>query len=477
MKPTDIEFPVLAFVDIETTGGNSERDRITEIGIKTLANGRETVWESLLNPQAFIPQNIQRLTGITPEMVSGQPPFEELALQIKRELEGKIFVAHNARFDYGFIKASFKRLGLDFRPKVLCTVKLSRLLFPQQDRHNLDTIVAAHGLTVSARHRALGDADLLVQFWRVCEETFGKARLSEALNQLLGSVSLPPNISQSVIDAIPDSTGCYIFYGEHHAPLYIGKSISMRSRVMSHFNSALTVRKEMKLSQQVHHIEWIETGGELSALVLEAKLIKERMPSANIKLRRSKDLCAWQLSPEPSGLQRPTLITHKHLQPGFQDNLYGLFPNKKEAMGYLAAVAKKYQLCEALLGLEKVEEGKPCFGYQVKQCQGACIGKVSLAVHNLKLQTSLQLYKVPVWPFKGAVAIKDGHSMLVINKWCYLGTATDHDELDAIAQSENFDFDLDIYKVVKKAIAGSHKSNLLNLGNSQRAEASFDEIG
>ena len=317
MISPDTEFPVLAFVDIETTGGNSERDRITEIGIKTLANGQETAWEYLLDPQTFIPQNIQRLTGITPEMVAGQPPFDELALQIKRELEGKIFVAHNARFDYGFIKASFKRLGLDFRPKVLCTVKLSRLLFPQQARHNLDTIIATHGLTVSARHRALGDADLLLQFWRVCEKTFGQERLLEAVNQLLGSVSLPSNISQSVIDAIPDTPGCYIFYGEQHAPLYIGKSISMRSRVMSHFQSALTVRKEMKLFQQVHHIEWIETGGELSALILEAKLIKERMPSANIKLRRSKDLCAWQLSEEPSGLQRPKLITHKHLQPGF----------------------------------------------------------------------------------------------------------------------------------------------------------------
>ena len=266
------------------------------------------------------------------------------------------------------------------------------------------------------------------------------------------------------------------FYGEYHAPLYIGKSISMRSRVMGHFQSALTVRKEMKLSQQVHHIEWIKTGGELSALILEAKLIKERMPSANIKLRRSKDLCAWQLCQEPSGLQRPKLITHKHLQPGFQDNLYGLFPNKKEALGYLAAVANKYQLCEALLGLEKVEEGKPCFGYQVKQCQGACIGKVSLAVHNLKLQTSLQLYKVPVWPFEGAVAIKDGHSMLVINKWCYLGTANDQDELNDIARSEDFDFDLDIYKVIKKAMTGSHKTDVLQLGNSQRAAASFDEI-
>jgi hypothetical protein len=95
---------------------------------------------------------------------------------------------------------------------------------------------------------ALGDADLLVQFWRVCEKTFGQARLLEAVNQLLDSVSLPPNISQSVIDAIPDTPGCYIFYGEHHAPLYIGKGISIRSRVMSHFQSALTARKEMKLS-------------------------------------------------------------------------------------------------------------------------------------------------------------------------------------------------------------------------------------
>ena len=476
MKPPDTEFPVLAFVDIETTGGNADRDRITEIGIKTLANGHESAWECLLDPQTFIPQNIQRLTGITPDMVAGRPPFDELALQIKKELEGKIFVAHNARFDYGFIKASFKRLGMDFRPKVLCTVKLSRLLFPQQARHNLDTIVAVHGLEVSARHRALGDADLLVQFWRVCEKTFGPARLLEAVNELLGSVSLPPNINQSVIDAIPDTTGCYIFYGEHHAPLYIGKSISMRSRVMSHFQSALTVRKEMKLSQQVHHIEWIETGGELSALILEAKLIKERMPSTNIKLRRSKDLCAWQLSPEPSGLQRPTLITHKHLQPGFQDHLYGLFSNKKEALAYLAAVAKKYQLCEALLGLEKVDEGKPCFGYQVKQCHGACIGKVSLAVHNLKLQTALQLYKVPVWPFTGAVAIKDGHSMLVINNWCYLGTAKDHDELDNLAQSQEMDFDLDIYKIVKKVLTGAHQTNVVKLYSKQEAAASHDEI-
>jgi len=474
MKTLDSESLVFAFVDIETTGSNPDRDRITEIGIKTLANGQESVWECLVDPQTFIPQNIQRLTGITPEMLTGQPRFDELAVSIKKELEGKIFVAHNARFDYGFIKASFKRLGMDFRPKVLCTVKLSRLLFPQQARHNLDTIIAVHGLEIVARHRALGDADLLLQFWRVCEKTFGQARLLEAVNQLVGSASLPPNINQSDIDAIPDTPGCYIFYGENNASLYIGKSLSMRSRVMSHFHSSLTVRKEMKLSQQTHRIDFIETTGELSALILESKLIKEHMPSMNIKLRRSTDLCAWQLRKDHAGLQKPILITHKQLQPVLQDDLYGLFYNKKEARGYLAAVAKKYQLCEAFLGLEKVDEGKPCFAYQVKRCQGACIGKMSFEMHNLQLQTALQLYKVQAWPFDGAIAIKDGNGMVVIDKWCYLGSASNYEELYDLAKSGNLDFDLDIYKIIKKAIAGSHKFNVVKLfgGNVEAAPMS-----
>jgi DNA polymerase-3 subunit epsilon len=460
---TQDDFPVLAFIDIETTGSNFERDRITEIGIKTLVDNEVSEWESLIDPETFIPQNIQRLTGITPAMVAGKPNFNEIANQLKNELNGKIFVAHNARFDYGFIKAAFKRLEMDFRPKVLCTVKLSRLLFPQQSRHNLDTIIAAHHLVVSSRHRAMGDADLLLQFWRVCEATVGKERLRAAVNQLVGSMSLPPNINQSAIDAIPDTCGCYIFYGELNAPLYIGKSIAMRSRVMSHFQSALTVRKEMKLLLQVFHIDWIETSGELTALLMESRLIKEQSPSMNIKLRKSKDLSAWQLVKDDFGVQKPILVTHKNLQPGVQENLFGLFYSKKEAQGYLAAVAKKYRLCEAMLGMEKVEEGRSCFGYQVKQCQGACIGEVSIEVHNLNLETALSLYKVQQWPFDGAIAIKDGEGMVVVDKWCYLGIARDHDELFELARSGSAEFDLDIYKILRKAIAGSHKHHVIKL--------------
>ncbi|MBU3562549.1 exonuclease domain-containing protein [Polynucleobacter sp. Tro8-14-1] len=457
-------YPDLAFVDIETTGSHFDRDRITEIGIKTLAGNQVQMWEKLIDPQTYIPQNIQRLTGISPSMVQGRPCFSELAEDLKKELEGKIFVAHNARFDYGFIKASFKRVGIDFKPKVLCTVKLSRLLFPDQPRHNLDTIISTHGLKVSARHRALGDADLLLQFWRVCESKFGQEKLNEAINQLIGNASLPPNIDQGVIDSIPDGPGCYIFYGENKTPLYIGKSISLRSRVMGHFQGALTQRKEMKLSLQVRDIDWIETSGELGALILESRLIKERMPSLNIKLRRSKDLCAWSLEEDVSGVLTPSLVTHHHLAPGLQDNLYGLFYSKREAHAYLKALAKKHHLCEALLGLEKRIEGKSCFGYQVKQCSGTCINITPIALHNLQLKTAMDLFKVQVWPYSGAIAIKEGGEMIVVDKWCYLGTAINQDELYELAQSGEVEFDLDIYKIVKKALSGAYRNQVIRIG-------------
>jgi len=468
LKSLDVDikeftYPDLAFVDIETTGSHFDRDRITEIGIKTLSNNQIQVWERLINPQAFIPQNIQRLTGISPQMVENQPSFDELARELKQELEGKIFVAHNARFDYGFIKASFKRIGIDFKPKVLCTVKLSRMLFPEQSRHNLDTIISAHDLQVSARHRALGDADLLLQFWSVCESKIGKEKLNGVIHQLIGNPSLPPNIDKELIDSIPDRPGCYIFYGDNKTPLYIGKSISLRSRVMGHFQGALTQRKEMKLSLQIRDIDWIETSGELGALILESRLIKERMPSMNIKLRRSKDLCGWSLVENESGVLIPTLVTHKQLAPGLQDNLYGLFYSKRDAHSYLRAIAKKHHLCEVLLGLEKKVEGKSCFGYQVKQCGGACLNLTPMTLHNLQLKTALELFKIEIWPYAGPIAIKEGGEMIVIDKWCYLGTAINEDELYELAEYGEPEFDLDIYKMLKKALSGPYKKQVIGL--------------
>ena len=291
----------LAFVDIETTGSNSQRDRITEIAVVTWDYTTLTRWERLINPGVAIPEFIQRLTGISPEMLHGAPEFDELASELWQELEGKIFVAHNANFDYSFIKAAFKRLEMDFKAPMACTVKLSRQLFPLQAKHNLDTLIATHGLVIHQRHRAMGDADVLWQFWQVCERHFGQDALEQKLFEQTKKATLPPHIDQSVIDAMPDTHGVYTFYGDGQLPLYIGKSNTLRTRVLSHFQGSKSKAKEMKIALQVKHIEWVETAGELGALILESKMIKDKLPSLNVKLRRSRELCAWTLKADVQG--------------------------------------------------------------------------------------------------------------------------------------------------------------------------------
>ena len=161
----------LVFVDLETTGGNAAFHRITEVGIVRMQDDRVVEeWSSLVNPECRIPAYIEAFTGITNEMVAGAPRFSDLAAQVLEKLrsptpESPIFVAHNARFDYSFLRTEFRRLDVHFSAKVLCTVKLSRRLFPEYPRHSLDAVMERHRLTCAARHRALGDARVLGDFW------------------------------------------------------------------------------------------------------------------------------------------------------------------------------------------------------------------------------------------------------------------------------------------------------------------------
>ena len=156
-------FEPMVFVDLETTGATGTVDRITEIGIVEVnEEGEVREWSSLVNPQTSIPPFIQNLTGISDAMVAEAPTFEELAEEVLMRLHGRLFVAHNARFDYGFLKNEFKRVGVDFKATVLCTVKLSRKLFPQFSKHSLDALIERHGLVCSARHRAMGDVDAVL---------------------------------------------------------------------------------------------------------------------------------------------------------------------------------------------------------------------------------------------------------------------------------------------------------------------------
>jgi DNA polymerase-3 subunit epsilon len=442
----------LAFVDIETTGGPAQRASITEIGIVEVDESGVREWVSLVRPEMRIPPHIERLTGITNDMVADAPPFEEVADAVFDRLDGRLFVAHNARFDHGYLRAAFRRLGMDIRPRVLCTVKLSRRLFPDQRRHSLDHLVERHRLDAGTRHRALGDAQLLWQFWQRLHERFASATIAAAVRELIGQPSLPPHLEPKALESLPDGPGVYLFYGDNALPLYVGKSRHLRSRVMAHFSADHRSDRELSLSQQVRRIEWIETAGELGALLKEAELVKALQPTHNRQLRRSRELCTWRLGRDLLGDWRLELVRAADLDLGRQDDLYGFFRSRREATSQLRALAAAHALCPPLLGLERHVPGQRCFTHQVRKCHGACTGAESPQAHGLRLIAALHALKVRSWPCDGPVGIREGGTLHVVDGWRYLGAASDDDTLAAILAAGRPSFDLDIYRILVKAM-------------------------
>lgn len=198
----------LVFLDLETTGGTATFDRITEVGLIEVNKGARTnVWSSLVNPDAHIPGFIESLTGISNAMVADAPRFADIAARLYARLEGKVLVAHNARFDYGFLKNEFARAGIDYRSRVLCTAKLSRALYPEHRQHNLGSLIRRHNLQCSARHRALGDTEAMWQFVQVIHATLPEASIAAAVKKQFARPSLPPGLTEQDLADIPDAPG------------------------------------------------------------------------------------------------------------------------------------------------------------------------------------------------------------------------------------------------------------------------------
>jgi len=447
----------LAFIDLETTGANPVRDRITEIGVVAVDGDRVTTWNTLVNPGRPIPEFIQQLTGIRNEMVADAPSFAEVAEELAERLQGRLFIAHNARFDYGFVKNEYQRLGQRFRADVLCTVRLSRRLFPQFPRHNLDSLIARHGLRAGDRHRALADADLLWQFWQRLRAEPGEDALAEAVQQQLKRPSLPPHLDPALLDDLPESPGVYLLYGENDVLLYVGKSVNLRQRVFSHFAADTREYREMRLAQEVRCIDWHETVGELGALLLESRLVKQGQPIHNRRLRRAADLCSWKLEEVASGDFRPRLVSGQDADFSRTGELFGLFATRREASTVLRKIAEAHALCPVILGLEKPTlPGRPCFAFQVHQCKGACVGKEAIGLHSARLMAALAKLKLDAWPYPGPIGLVERDDFLdveevhVIDGWRYLGTARSeaevHQLLDEAGQAC---FDRDTYKLIR----------------------------
>ena len=443
-------FPRLAFVDLETTGATAGIDRITEIGIVAVDDDGIREWSSLVNPQARIPTFIERLTGIDNAMVAAAPTFAELAAEVRARLDGCLFIAHNARFDYGFLRNEFKRLGIDFHARVLCTVRLSRKLYPEFQKHSLDALIERHNFTTDDRHRALADARLIWKFWQKAQAEFPTGEFAAAVAELAARPALPEQLDPALVDRLPETCGVYMLYGENDLPLYVGKSKDIRQRVLSHFSGDQAAAKNAALARQVRWVDWQETAGEIGALILEAQLVKKLQPTANRRLRVNSELCAWRLVEAGAGHLQPRLVTPAEADFGGIEPLFGLYRSARDGKKALTALAEEHGLCLSLLELEKRPPGQACFGWQIRRCRGACIGKEPVSVHAARLLAALASQRLRPWPFAGAAVLREGAVGHVIDRWRYLGSAASDADLWALLDAGRPDFDADIYAILIK---------------------------
>ena len=387
-------------------------------------------------------------------MVATAPTFAQIADEVMDRIAGCVFVAHNARFDYGFLKHEFGRLHRPFTARVLCTVKLSRRLYPDAGRHNLDTIIERHALHAEDRHRALGDARVLWQFVQVLYRDKPASDIEAAITRMMRTPSLPPQLPADVIARLPEGPGVYRFYGQNPLPLYIGKSINLRERVAAHFSSDYRSANDMRLSAEIARIEFEETAGELGALLRESQLIKTLLPAYNHRLRRRRDMVAIALACEPSP---PDYVNSAAIDPGALAGLYGPFASRAKARATLREVAATARLCWSALGLER--RIGPCFARQVHRCNGACVGVETREAHAARLRDALSAYELQRWPYAGMVAVRETDIMNertdvhVFRDWCWLGTARDDATLGTLVENPpRGEFDLDIYRLLVKKL-------------------------
>ncbi len=442
----------LCFVDIETTGTSVTHDRIIEVGmLKVVDNEVVDTYESLINPNAHVSPFITSITGISPSDLEDAPSFEAIYPDIYKFLEGSIFVAHNARFDYGFIRQEFGRFEISYSSPLLCTVRLSRLLYPRYKRHNLDSIIERFNINCERRHRALDDSRVMFEFFTQTQQNFSEETLQKAVNTILKKPSIPLNVSNAILDDIPQTPGVYIFYGESDTPLYVGKSTNIRNRVMSHFTSDGKSTKEMNIAQQLRRVETIQTAGELGALIKESKLIKEMQPTYNRMLRMKREITVLTKLTDENGYDRVTIESHSAIGQDQLDNILAVCKTKRQAKELLVAICKEHGLCENLMGISKGTGS--CFSSKLGVCKGACTNKELPVKYNIRFLQAFFATKIKRWPFEGPIQIVEestGKSeVFEVDNWCLVG------ESDGI-------FDYDTYKILARFILDDKNQNKIS---------------
>ncbi|MGL2993761.1 exonuclease domain-containing protein [Flavobacterium sp. TSSA_36] len=370
-----------AILDIETTGGQFNEEGITEIAIYKF-DGHDIVdqFSSLVNPEIPIQPFVVKLTGINNAMLRSAPKFYEVAKRIIEITTDCVLVAHNASFDYRILRTEFRRLGYDFTIKTLCTVELSQKLLPEQPSHSLGKLVRALGIPMADRHRASGDAMATVKLFQLLLEKDVEKTIVKALIKTEIEKGIAPKLLD-IVQSMPSTTGVYYIHNDKGNLIYIGKSRNIKKRINQHFTGKSNKCK--KIQTEVFTVTYEETGSELIALLKESQEIKVNKPILNRAQRKSIFQLALYTEMDKNGYLNLKIQKYD----GRKKEITS-FSSLQEAKNTLFKITAAYHLCQKLTGLYDTK--KECFQYGIKECDGACIGKITAEDYNQRIYRFLK---------------------------------------------------------------------------------------
>jgi DNA polymerase-3 subunit epsilon len=373
-----------AIVDIETTGAYAAANGITEISIHVF-DGEKVIerFETLVNPGQPIPRYIQAMTGISDDMVVNAPPFEDVASTIYSILSDKIFVAHNVNFDYSFVKAHLEECGFALNLRKLCTVRLSRKIFPGFPSYSLGKLCHSLGIPMRNRHRAGGDTEATVKVFKQLLKKDKENFIQKSLQRNSKEYILPPNVPKEHFDQLPYTPGVYYFHDEKGKVIYVGKARNIRYRVNSHFSNNSQSRQKQNFLRYIHAISYQPCATELMAHILESTEIKKLWPVFNYSQKGWEDAYGIFAYQDQNG----------YLRLGIEKNKKQLVPvctfyRIVEGHDTLRKIIRQFQLCPKLCFMQTNQE--KCEGIKEAYCNAACEQKEDPLTYNYRVQQAIE---------------------------------------------------------------------------------------
>jgi DNA polymerase-3 subunit epsilon len=378
-------------VDVETNGRAGELCELTEVGAVLIGGGElHDRFESLVRVEQPLSRGIERFTGITQAMVDAAPEPAGVLEELAELARDRVLIAHNAGFDRRALAQAFERAGIEWTsPPFICTVNLARRLSPLSRQRKLGPLAESLGIEVGGAHRALVDAETCARvfcalFPRLCTHA---ATVADAL-ELVGSrrrAAKParvrvPKEERPDLSKLPDDPGVYVFRDERGRPLYVGKSVSLRSRARSHFCAPTG------WTERAAVVDYKPTNSELGALVLENRLIKAWQPPGNKQLKRTD---GWLYLRCRFDIEYPVLELAEEPAPGRAVNI-GPLRGKGAAEELIGQLESLFLLRHCGRRLRRREHAS-IYG-QMGRCSSPCLGDLDPNAYRRKLDEALALF-------------------------------------------------------------------------------------